>query len=215
MKLLYVPLILAAVAATSSPPKSPVADAAMRADWGTVRSLVRQGADVNRAQGDGMTALHWAARHGSGDATILLLGAHASVNALTRVGAYTPLHIASEVGSATVVSALLKGGANARALTTTGLTPLHLAALAGSTGAVNALLDRGAPVNAKEPAWGQTPLMFAASRGRTDALRALLRRGADPAITATVVDLVGRVNEDRAAKARRNQVLDRKSTRLN
>ena len=46
-------------------PDSPVADAAMRGDVETVRSLLKDGADVNAAQGDGMTALHWAAERGS------------------------------------------------------------------------------------------------------------------------------------------------------
>ena len=43
------------------PPESPVADAAMRADLDKVRTLLKGGADVNVAQGDGMTALHWSA----------------------------------------------------------------------------------------------------------------------------------------------------------
>lgn len=37
---------------------SPVADAAMRGDLEAVRELLEKGADVNLAQGDGMTALH-------------------------------------------------------------------------------------------------------------------------------------------------------------
>lgn len=41
--------------------EAPVADAAMRRDSLRVRALIREGADVNAAQGDGMTALHWAA----------------------------------------------------------------------------------------------------------------------------------------------------------
>ena len=44
-------------------PDSPVADAAERGDVETVRTLLRAGADVNASQGDGMTALHWAAEH--------------------------------------------------------------------------------------------------------------------------------------------------------
>src|SRR4029453_17393598 len=40
---------------------APVADAAMRGDTEGVRTLLRGGADVNAAQGDGMTALHWTA----------------------------------------------------------------------------------------------------------------------------------------------------------
>ncbi|MEC7740660.1 MAG: ankyrin repeat domain-containing protein, partial [Gemmatimonadota bacterium] len=48
----------------STGPDTPVADAAQRRDIAVVRQLLRQGADVNAAQGDGMTALHWAVRHG-------------------------------------------------------------------------------------------------------------------------------------------------------
>ena len=43
---------------------APVADAVMKRDAEAVRTLIKGGADVNAAQGDGMTALHWAARNG-------------------------------------------------------------------------------------------------------------------------------------------------------
>ena len=44
--------------------ETPVADAAMRRDAVEVRRLLQGGADVNAAQADGATALHWAAYHG-------------------------------------------------------------------------------------------------------------------------------------------------------
>ena len=44
-----------------------VADAAMQGDVAAVRASLQQGADVNAAQGDGMTALHWAAERGNGE----------------------------------------------------------------------------------------------------------------------------------------------------
>ena len=44
---------------------APVAEAAAQGDLEAVRTLLRDGADVNAAQGDGMTALHWAAENGS------------------------------------------------------------------------------------------------------------------------------------------------------
>ena len=40
---------------------TPVADAAQAGDATALRVLLKQGADVNSSQGDGMTALHWAA----------------------------------------------------------------------------------------------------------------------------------------------------------
>jgi uncharacterized protein len=199
--------LLLATTVAAQTPRAPVADAAMRRDVAGVRTLVAQRADVNAAQGDGMTALHWAARHGDAEMAALLLRARARVTATTRNGAYTPLHVASEGGHAAVVSELLRAGADANATTSVGVTPLHLAAYAGSAAAITALAAQGADVNAREPSWGQTPLMFAATRGRTDAARALLARGADPSIAAKVLDLMARADEDQKARQRRNQVL--------
>jgi ankyrin repeat protein len=185
----------------------------MRRDLAAVRALLNGGANVNAPQGDGMTALHWAAKHGDAELAALLLRSGANVKALTRIGAYTPLHIACDEGHGTLVVTLLRAGADPRAVATTGVTPLHLAARAGSTPAVTALLDRGSDPNAKEPAWGQTPLMFAAAMGRTAALKVLLARGADPAVSARVVDLVALAAGDRASRQRRNQVLAAARTR--
>jgi ankyrin repeat protein len=48
----------------AAPSDSPVADAAMHRDSEAVRSLLKDAADVNGAQADRMTALHWAAMNG-------------------------------------------------------------------------------------------------------------------------------------------------------
>ena len=188
---------------------SALADAAMRNDTASIRALLPKAAaaDVNASQGDGMTALHWAARHGNLELTNSLLRARANTKAVTRIGAYTPLHVASEVGSGPVVAALVAAGADAKATSSTGVTALHLAAMSGSVAAVTALIDHGADVNAKEPAWQQTPLMLAAAQGRTDVAKLLVKRGANIAATAKVVDLVALAAADRVAKQRRNQVL--------
>src|SRR5438105_10618534 len=82
---------------------SAVADAAMQADAAAVRALLQQGADVNAAEGDGMTALHWAAEHGDPDLASLLLKAGANTRAETRIGRHTPLHIAAKTGNPRVV----------------------------------------------------------------------------------------------------------------
>ena len=92
---------------------SPVADAAMRGDTAGVRTLLRGGADVNAAQGDGMTALHWTALNGDLKTMNVLLYAGAATEALTRVGAYTPLHLASSRGHAAAVARLLEAGSKA------------------------------------------------------------------------------------------------------
>jgi ankyrin repeat protein len=182
-----------------TPPEAPVADAAMRGDSDAVQALVAGGADVNAAQGDGMTGLHWAAERGDEQIAEILIRAAAELNAVTRLGAYTPLHLASRGGHTEVVLELLEAGADARARTSTGgATALHFAAAAGRAEAIRPLLQHGADVNAREMSWGQTPLMFAASAGRTDAVRALLESGADYSITATMIVMAEREAEDRA-----------------
>ncbi len=189
-------------------PESPVADAAMRGDLEEVRTLLRGGADVNAAQGDGMTALHWAAEAGELEIVEILIYAGANPGAVTRLGDYTPLHLASKVGQSNTVEALLAAGADPDARTGTGsATALHFAAAAGSAATVTALLHHGAVADVRESQWGQTPLMFAAAANRVDAVHALLEGGADPAVTAKVIDITVREEEDRVDRGRRNRML--------
>src|SRR5947207_12828169 len=75
-------------------PATSVADAARQGNLDAVKALLKEGADVNTAQGDGMTALHWAVQKGDLDLTKTLLYAGANVKATTRIGAYSPLLIA-------------------------------------------------------------------------------------------------------------------------
>ena len=184
---------------------APVADAAMRQDTDAVRALLASGADVNAAQGDGMTGLHWAARLGATEIVRLLLDAGADRGMTTRLGDHTPLHVASRAGQPSTVSVLLDAGADPNARTTTGATPLHFAATAGNVDTLTTLIDHGADPSAREPVWGQTPLMFAAAADRGHALAVLLARGADPAVTGRVVDIAARNETDRADSRRRRE----------
>ena len=179
-------------------------DAARRGDADAARALLEGGADPNAARGDGLTALHVAAREGEDEIVDLLIGAGAETGAGTRIGAHTPLHLAAGAGHAGVVRALLGAGADPGAATTTsGVTPLHLAAEARDGEAVvRLLLEHGAPVNAREKSAGQTPLMFAAAAGRAAALAELLRGAADPSIATEVVDVLRRMVIGRAAQGR-------------
>ena len=154
-----------------------------------------------------MTALHWAAMRGDSMLANVLLRAKANVSATTRIAAYSPLHLASEMGSAPVVAALLRAGANANLASSAGVTPLHLAALSGNAASAKLLLDAGAAANAVEPGGGHTPLMLAAARGRTDVVRLLVSRGADLRVVGKVQDVTASAAIDRQAKQKRNQVL--------
>ena len=187
---------------------APVADAAARGDLEAVRHLLREGADVNAAQGDGMTALHWAAERGDAELADVLLYAGARVDAGTRIGHYTPLHLASRRAGATVVEVLLDAGSDPNASTTnSGATPLHLAAATGDPAVVAVLVEAGADVDGREGAWGQTPLIFAAASNRVAALEVLLGAGADLSLAAWSVDVAERERADAAADRRLNEFL--------
>src|SRR5437868_9880167 len=168
---------LALTALLSAAGSSPVADAAMQGNRAAVTALLKQAADVNAAQGDGMTALHWAAMKNDAELVQTLLFAGANVRATTRLGAYTPLVLAARSGSAAAIAPLLKAGADANSATSNGTTALMLAAASGNTEAVKLLVDGGADVNAKEPVRGLTPAMFAAAANRAAVLSLLAKNG--------------------------------------
>ena len=168
---------------------APVADVAMQGDRAGVKALLQQGGDVNAAQGDGMTALHWAAMKNDAELAQMLVYAGANLRATTRLGANTPLVLAARNGHADVVKVLLTAGADARSATSTGTTPLMLAAASGNVDAVKALLAAGSDVEAKESSMQQTPLMFAAAFSRVEVMKALIATGADVKATTKVVNL--------------------------
>jgi ankyrin repeat protein len=173
-----------------------VVDAAMNGNRDAVRALLKDGADVNTAQADGMTALHWAAQKGDVELAKVLLYASANVRATTRIGGYTPLLIASRNGNAEMIDALTAGGADANGATTNGTTALMLAAAAGRVDAVKALIAKGASVNAKENVKGETALTFAAAYGRTDVVRELTAHHADVSVTTKMQDLAAFAKEE-------------------
>lgn len=181
--------VVVLASARASTEGSKVADAAQNGDRAAVRALLSNGEDVNAAQGDGMTALHWAARDGDVELVRMLLAAGANVRATTRLAGYTPLLMASELGHAGVIGALLAAGADAKRETASGVTALMFASASGQADAVQALIAGGADVNAAEPTHGETALMFAAAHSRTAAIRALIAAGANVDAETLVVSL--------------------------
>jgi ankyrin repeat protein len=178
---------------------SPLADAVMRGDSAGLRVLLKQGADVNEVQGDGMTALHWAASRGNLAATRMLVSAGARLDPVTRNGNYTPLHLAAQNGRAEAVRALLAAGANVNATTSSGgASALHFAASSGDAATIDALVDKGASVNVRESAFSQTPLMWAAAANRVSAITALIKRGADVEAETRTQSIPEQEKKDRA-----------------
>jgi uncharacterized protein len=171
-------LVMVALAGTApAAERATLADAAERRDRAAVRAELTRGVDVNSAQVDGTTALHWAAYYDDAETAAMLVKAGANVNAVNRYGV-PPLSLASTNGNAAIVRLLLEAGADPNAATKGGETALMRAARSGSVEAVKALLVRGAKHDMRE-FHGQTALMWAAAEGHVPVMQALVEAGAD------------------------------------
>lgn len=167
---------------------SDLADAAMNGELETVRSLLDQRAgDVNEAQLDGTTALHWALYWDDLEMAGLLIQAGAAVNTANRAGA-TPMRMATINGNAAMIEALLDAGVDVNApLTEDGDTALMMAARTGVADAVQVLLEGGADVDARETWAGTTALMWAISEHHPDVVGMLIDHGSDIEVRSKVV----------------------------
>jgi ankyrin repeat protein len=152
--------------------------AARQCDRASIRALLAAGANVNAAEPDGATALHWAAYEDDVETARLLIRGGADVKAANRYG-MTPLSLACTNGNGPMVELLLEAGADPNTTLPGGETALMTAARTGSLAAVKALLARGADPHRKEPKFGQTALMWAAAEGHAGTVRALIAAGAD------------------------------------
>jgi ankyrin repeat protein len=143
-----------------------------------VRALLAEHADVNAAQGDGATALHWAVHWDDRETADLLIRAGANVNAANDYGV-TALSLACANQNVALVERLLDAGANPNAAQETGETVLMTCARTGTVGGVKALLERGAEANSTDSKRGQTAVMWAAAGKHPEVTRLLIARGAD------------------------------------
>jgi len=176
---LGIALSVASLAFASSS-DSALADAVEKRDADTIGALLSPNADIDAAQVDGMTALHWAAYHDDTELAKRLLSMGASPSLENNYGV-TPLYLACVNGNAEVVSALLRSGADPNTAIRGGETALMTAARTGEMGTVKALLDAGSEVNQTERK-GQTALMWASAEGHIDVVKALLDAGADETV---------------------------------
>ena len=173
----YVVCVAAAVCLTTMASESSLADAVERGDRGKISGLMNSGSEVNAAQIDGMTALHWAVHQDDANTVRLLVEAGARVSVSNRYGV-TPLSLACQNGNSEIVRLLLEKGADPDIALNGGETALMTAARTGRADCVKLLLAREANVNAKEHN-GQTAVMWAAAEGRADVVALLIEAGAD------------------------------------
>ena len=182
------PLALVAMLFAAASADVSLIDAARNADKDAVRTLLQKKVDVNAAEGDGTTALHWASYRDDLDSADLLIRAGANVDAANDLGV-TPLWTASQNGSTAMVAKLLAAGANPNAALLAGETPVMVAARAGKPAVVEQLIAKGANVNARG-ARGQTALMWAVAQKHPEVVKALVARGADIQARSDVYDEV-------------------------
>jgi ankyrin repeat protein len=93
--------------------KAALADAAEQRNAALLRKLLDAGADVNAAQVDGMTALHWAVYNDDAASARMLVRAGAKVNAVNRYGV-PPLSLACTNANADMVKLLLEAARTRR-----------------------------------------------------------------------------------------------------
>jgi len=166
---------------------SPLADRIQSGDRRAALSMIAGGADVNRAQVDGTTPLHWAAYRVDRELLEALLKKGARANVVNRYGA-SPLAEAVNVAHADLVTMLLTAGADANTANEDGQTPLMLAARTGSVEVARLLVQHGADVNRRERFRDQSAVMWAAAESHADMVAFLISKGADLSVRAKAND---------------------------
>ena len=179
--------------------ENPIIEAARSSDINTLSNLLTDSSDINTTQGDGATALHWAAHLENLEMVDLLINKGADVNHTNDLGA-TPLWVGTVSGNQSIISRLLQAGANPNLPLLSGETPLMTAARAGVVGTVEALLVSGAEVDATENFKQQTALMWAVAQRHPAVVRSLVEAGAN--IHARTDSRPRRVNTETAGFGR-------------
>lgn len=112
--------------------------------------LLRRKADVNYADADGMTPLHFAARNDRGCIVKLLLDYGANIEAKSN-NSETPLFLAVHCCSYQSITLLLNSGADVNCPDSSLMSPLHIAAEFEQEMLVQLLLQYDADIDAKIP----------------------------------------------------------------
>lgn len=156
----------------------PLVDAIKAGDRVAALALLQQKVNVNLAEADGTTALHWAVEQEDFDLVDRLIKAGAKVNAMNDYGA-TPMSEAALSGNVKIMARLLDAGADVESPNVDGQTALMIVARTSNVEAVRLLLRHGANVNATEKWREQTALMWAAAEKQPATVKELVTHGAN------------------------------------
>jgi ankyrin repeat protein len=139
--------------------------------------------DVNVAEPDGSTALHWATYTVDHELVRALLDAGAQANIVNSFGS-SPLSEAIKLGDVELVRLLLDNGADPDSPNQDNQTALMLASNIGSLEIATLLIEHDAKVNEVEKFRGQTALMWAAAGNYPDIVELLIKHGAEVTLRA-------------------------------
>uniref|UniRef100_A0ABD2XE89 Uncharacterized protein n=1 Tax=Trichogramma kaykai TaxID=54128 RepID=A0ABD2XE89_9HYME len=171
--------------------------------WGrnkVAQLLLRNGADPNLTNAEGLTPLHIICKRGEDDTGVYRKGDCVTVKMLLELSSEkyqpvqidardklgnTPLHLVLDYGHRRLIELLLKNGADPNSINEHGFTPLHIIsmrkydeALAKLFFEINDKMNQKVEVDAKDK-FGRTPLQWAVAKLLPSEVDALLERGAD------------------------------------
>ena len=152
-------------------------DAAKANDSAGALALIKDKADVNAAESDGTTSLHYAVYHDDVALVDSLLKAGAKASVANKYGS-TPLLEAAVRGNPLVIEKLVKAGADVNAGNGDGQTALLILSRTSNVDSAKLLISHGANVNVTEHWHEQTPLMWAAAESQPAMVKLLLDHGA-------------------------------------
>jgi ankyrin repeat protein len=176
--LLAVVFWLAAAGTAAAAADDTLAGLIQAGDRDAALEMINAGTDVNAAQGDGTTPLHWAIYKIDVGLSRALLKHGAQPDVINSYGS-SPLAEAVKIADAGLVELLLDAGSDVEVPNQEGQTALMLASRAGSLDVAELLVRHGADVNAREAWRGQTALIWAAATGSVEMTRFLIDHGAD------------------------------------
>ena len=186
---------------TSRAPASELADLIQDGARRQALALIDSGADVDGAQGDGTTPLHWAVYRVDAELVELLLERGADPDVINAYGS-SPLAEAVKVADPGLVERLLEAGTDVESPNADGQTALMLSTRSGSTAVARLLLEHGADVNAKEAWRGQTALIWAADARFPEIVEILIAAGAEVDFRAEAFDWPSQITAEPRAQYR-------------
>jgi len=148
----------------------------MYAAWGDngplAQMLISHGARIDARDNDELTALAIAVQNGKAKAADALITAGADVNEAVAKGGYTPLMLASIVGSNEIAGSLVAHGAKVNAANPGGVTALMIAVANDHPGVAEFLLRSGADIAARSED-GRTALGIAQAKNSEGLIKLL------------------------------------------